>query len=346
MKNIVIAFLFAMVIVSCKEDEKIPDVGHIKADITVQRFEEDFFALDTNNLDESLQRLHDKYGDFMQLFVFRILSGQPDIEIAKQDVKSFLATYKGVYDSSKLLVKDLDRQVQSLKRGLQFTKHYFPKYQLPDTLITFIGPIDGFFLLSDNTGSGSMKFGGIIGTGLQFYMGQQFAVYKEPRFLEEYPAYLSRRFSPEYIPVNSMKLVVDEIYPAQYTGRPLVEQMVEAGKRLYVLDQLLPELDDTLITGYTKPQLQAAYANESNIWGHLVNSNLLYNSEQVTVRDYMNDAPFTLPFGQGSPPFVGQFIGWQIVKKYMGKTNKSLEELLKTPAKQVFEVAKYKPTGD
>jgi uncharacterized protein YjaZ len=138
--------------------------------------------------------------------------------------------------------------------------------------------------------------------------------------------------------------VVDEIYPAQFAGKPLIEQMVEAGKRLYLLDQFLPELNDTLVTGYTKAQLDDAYKNESNIWGHLVTSNLLYNSDPSTVRDYMNEAPFTLPFGQGSPPFVGQFIGWQIVKKWMGKTNKTLEELLKTPAKQVFEEAKYKPS--
>jgi uncharacterized protein YjaZ len=61
------------------------------------------------------------------------------------------------------------------------------------------------------------------------------------------------------------------------------------------------------------------------------------------VRDYMNEAPFTADLGPGSPPFAGQFIGWQIVKKWMDKTNKTMEELLKTPAKQVFEEAKYKP---
>lgn len=344
MKKVVIAFLFAVVLVSCGNDTDIPDVRHVKVDLTVQRFEKDFFAMDTGNLDASLQQLHNKYGAFMQAFIFHIISGQPDIAIAKQHVKAFLSTYRGMYDSSSLYIKNIDQQVQHVKRGLQFTKYYFPSYALPDTLITFIGPIDAFFMLSDNTGSGSMKFGGIIGTGLQFYMGQGFPVYQEQQFREEYPAYIARRFSPEYIPVNSMKLVIDEIYPAQYAGKPLVEQMVEAGKRLYLLDQLLPELEDTLVTGYTKAQLDAAYSNESNIWGHLVTNNLLYNAEQPVVRDYMNEAPFTLPFGHGSPPFVGQFIGWQIVKKWISKTNKSLDQLLKTPAKQVYEEAKYKPS--
>jgi hypothetical protein len=54
--------------------------------------------------------------------------------------------------------------------------------------------------------------------------------------------------------------------------------------------------------------------------------------------------------GEASPGFIGQFVGWQIVKKWMSldknkdlEQNKILEQLLHTPAKQIFEEAKYKP---
>ena len=50
--------------------------------------------------------------------------------------------------------------------------------------------------------------------------------------------------------------------------------------------------------------------------------------------------------GDASPKagVLGQFVGMQIVAKWMGK-NKDLlpDALMKTPAKQIFEEAKYKP---
>ena len=61
-----------------------------------------------------------------------------------------------------------------------------------------------------------------------------------------YPEYRSRRFDPQYIPVNCIKNIIDDIYPIQNLICPLAYQMVEAGKKLYVLDQLLPETADSL----------------------------------------------------------------------------------------------------
>jgi hypothetical protein len=344
MKKIVIALLFAAGLTACRNEDKTPDVSNIKIDLQLQRFEQDFFALDTMNLDASLQQLHEKYPAFMQPYVFQILSGQGNVELAKQDVKAFIRSYRTLYDSSQLLCKDLDKEVATLKRGLQFTKYYFPKYPVPDKLLTFMAPLDAYFLLSDNSISGSMRIENVFGAGLQLYLGSNFSVYKSAAFQEKYPAYVSRRFSKEYIPVNCIKLLVDDIYPANYKGKALVEQLVEAGKRLYVLDKLLPEVDDTLKTGYTKAQLQGSKDNESAIWAYFIQNNLLYNTDPNTIKDYMNDAPSTTAFGASSPGFIGQFVGWQIVKKWMKQKDRKLEELLKTPAKQIFEEAKYKPS--
>lgn len=58
----------------------------------------------------------------------------------------------------------------------------------------------------------------------------------------------------------------------------------------------------------------------------------------------MTDGPRTETLGPDSPGFIGQFVGWQIVKKWMGQDKKRTpEQLLKTPAQKIFEEAKYKP---
>ncbi len=339
----VIAFVFSALLSSCKNEGKTPDVSNIEVDLQLQHFDQDFFSIDTLNLDASLQKLYDKHPEFMQVFVFQILSGQNDIEIAKQDVKAFIRTYKGLYDSSKSISKNLDKELSTLKKGLQYTKHYFPKYKVPTKVLTFIGPLDAPFLLSDNSISGSMRIDSIFGIGLQFYLGKNFSVYNSTTFNEKYPGFVSKRFSKEYIPVNCIKLLIDDIYPANFKGKTLVEQMVEAGKRMYVLDKLLPEVADTLKIGYTKVQLDGVNANESAIWAHFVTQNNLYTTDPNVIKDYMNDGPNTTVLGPASPGFIGQFVGWQIVKKWMKEKDRTLDQLLKTPSKQLFEEAKYKP---
>ena len=339
MKKIVIAFLFLSMLDACKNDKNTPDVSNIKADLQVQRFDQDFFELDTTDLDASLDKLNQKYPAFLQDFLFNILSQPSHPDSIKKDVRLFLSSYRSLYDSSKQLFNNLDKEAALVKKGLQFIKHYFPKYQAPAKLITFIGPINSY---------SSVITSDALAVGLQLYMGKNYSIYNTPAGQQLYPAFVSRRFEREYIPVNSIKNIVDDlsdnVYRNTTTGKPLVEQMIEVGRRLYVLDHLLPEVDDTLKTGYTKAQLEGAYANESNIWGFFITNDLLYKNDPATIRDYMNDSPNTTALGPASPGFIGQFIGWQIVKKWMDKEGKTLDELMKTPAKQIFDEAKYKPS--
>lgn len=330
-------YLFIIIISSCR-GRNIPDVSGIKTDLQLQHFEKDFFSADTNHIDESLQQLHQKYPLFFQDFVYNILAlpAQPDsVEAVNNQVKSFIHSYKSLKDSADKIFTDVNTTEKEVRKGLQFVKYYFPSYKLPVKLITFIGPINSYGnILTENA----------LAVGLQMYMGKNFSLYQSQEGQELYPAYISQRFEKEYIPVNCIKTIVDDIFPDTDAGKPLIEQMVQAGKRLYVLDQLMPEMADTLKTGYTQKQLEGCYANEGTIWSFFVQNDLLYTTDPLVTKDYMNDAPQTQAFGKDSPGFIGQFTGWQIVKKWMAKNEKiSLEELLKTEPKTIFNQAKYKP---
>lgn len=317
---------------------KIPDVSGIKVNLQLQRFENDFFSVDTNHIDQSLQQLHNKYPSFLQDFIFNILAlpPQPDSSaVVEREVRAFIRSYIPLKTSADKLFTDMSRLQKEVSKGLQFVKYYFPTYKLPTKFITFIGPINSY---------GNILTTDALAVGLQLYMGKNFSLYQSEAGQEMYPAYISRRFEKEYIPVNCIKTIIDDIFPDNNAGRPLVEQMIQAGKRLYVLDQLMPDAADTLKTGYTKKQLQGCYANEGTIWSFFVQNDLLFSTDPSITKDYMNDAPLTQAFGKDSPGFIGQFSGWQIVKKWMAKNEKvSLEQLLQTNPKIIFEQAKYKP---
>jgi hypothetical protein len=331
-------YLLVIILAGACKGRKVPDVSAIKVDLQLQRFDKDIFAIDTNDVGQSVQQLHQKYPGFLQDFIFNILALPPhpdSAQMVERQLVSFVSSYRPLKDSADLIFTNLDKTRDEVATGLRFVKHYFPGYKTPSKLITFIGPINSY---------GNILTTDALAVGLQLYMGKDYLFYQSEAGQELYPAYISRRFQKEYIAVNCMKTIVDDMYPDNSAGRPLIEQMVQAGKRLYLLDQLMPETADTLKTGYTKAQLQGCYDNESTIWSFFVQGDFLYSSDPSITKDYMNDAPKTQAFGDASPGFIGQFIGWQIVKKWMSKhEGVALEDLMSADAKTIFNEAKYKP---
>jgi hypothetical protein len=183
-----------------------------------------------------------------------------------------------------------------------------------------------------------------LAVGLQLHMGRQYSLYRSNIGQSVFPDYISRRFTPDNIAVNCMKNIINDIAPEKPGSKPLVELMVEKGKRLYVLDKILPYTEDTLKTGYTAAQLKGCYENEGMIWNYFLTNNLLFNIDPGNIKSYMEEAPSTPELGDRSPGAIGIFVGWQIVKKYMSNhSDLSLNELLNTDPKTIFEESKYRP---
>lgn len=334
MNSRIIALFLLLSLGACNTNDNEPDVSQIKLQLTQQHFEQDFFAIDTNQLERSISALDKKYAGFTTVFLSNILALMPQTETA--DLKSFYRAYLPLYKQSTTIFKEQEKQIQKIEQGLKYVKHYFPTYRLPLKLISFIGPINSF---------GSILTEDAIAIGLQLFMGKEHPLYTSEEGQALYPAFISRKFEPAYIPVSAMNNIVLDMYPEQMSGKPLIAQMVELGKRMFVVDRLLPQLSDTLITGYSSKQLDACLNNEKNIWSFFIQNDLLYKSDPLLVREYITDGPFTQAFGKESPGNIGQFLGWQIVKKWMSKNNQiSFDALMKKDALQLFEEAKYKPS--
>ncbi|WP_447641149.1 MULTISPECIES: gliding motility lipoprotein GldB [Chitinophagaceae] len=320
---------------ACGKKRQIPDVSKVSAPLEVIRSEQDFFRMDTMHVETALDHLQGKYGKFLNDYLYNIIGLPPFPDSVKKGLPYFLQSYRTIDDSVQAHFKNLDKSLEPLRLALRLTKYYFPQYQQPAKLITFVGPMDGY---------GSVLTSSGLAVGLQMYLGKDFPTYQSEYLQQIYPTYISRRFEPEYIPVNCMKNIIQDMYPDNYRSLPLVEQMIEAGKRMYLLDQLLPYVADTLKIGYTDEQLKGCYKKEEGLWNYFTVNNLLYVTEPDEVRDYMNDGPRTPALGEGSPANIGTFIGWQIVKKWMNAhTQTNMLRLMDTPASQIFKDAKYKP---
>jgi len=345
MKKIFVYLFIAVLFISCNNDKKdIPDVSAIKVSLSVQRFDENFFSVDTTGIEKEISNLLVKYPDFAPLFFQNILG-----LTNSAGIKNYYRLYKPVYDSSQKLYKDLEPQKKQIEQALRYVKYYFPSYKLPARLITVVGPMNSMqdFAMMGN-GDYTPDFLGtdFIGISLQFYLGKDFSLYNAEYFINNVaPLYRSRRLSKEYITSDVMKLITEDIFPDKSKGRPLIEQMIEKGKQWWMLDKFLPEAADSVKTGYTKQQLTWCKENEGLIWSYIIKNEDLYSINPATIQTYIGEAPFTQGFSQElSPGNIGQWIGWQIVKKFAANNPKMKpEEVMQSEPKKILEEAKYKP---
>jgi hypothetical protein len=81
------------------------------------------------------------------------------------------------------------------------------------------------------------------------------------------------------------------------------------------------------------------------IWNYLLQSNTeLYSIEPDVIKNYIGDAPGTPGMPAAAPGNIGQWVGWQIVKKYVANhPSGQPRQLLETSAKEIFDDTKYKP---
>lgn len=335
--RIIIALLCMYAVVSCNSGKKTPDVSNIKASLSTSRFEKDLFKLDTVNYSTKLDKLIAAYPSFGENFLFEILGTDPkwSTDSTAAYVRGFVAAYKNVFDTAEIVFKDFTPFENEIKKGLQFVKYYFPDYKVPEKIITYIGPLNGYGdILSDDA----------LIIGLQLHLGKNFSLYQSDLVQQTYPSYISNRFEPGYISINCIKNIILDLYPEKNDDRPLVQQMVEKGKRLYLLQKLMPEADEYKLIGYTSEQLKQSYQHEKEIWNLFVQNNLLQTIDENVIKNYIGESPKTQELGDASPGNIGSFAGWQIVKKYMDENEKTtLRQLMTMDADALFQAAKYKP---
>jgi hypothetical protein len=337
MRKTGLVLLTVILFSACKSKKGIPDVSGIKVDISVERFDQGFFSIDSNNIREGLQKLQHEYPDFYWDFMREILgvNGSDTSMNTLLVTKEFLRGYLPVYDSLQLIYHKTGWLEKELEKACQYVKYYFPHYKIGNVIL-FVGPFDSPGVAATRSG---------LAIGLQQYAGMNFSVYQSATGQELFPLYISRRFESKYIVANCMKAVAEDIFPDQSRGKPLIEQMIEKGKEWYLLDHFLPDTPDSIKTGYTQQQLKWCQQNEGLIWSYIVKNEDLNSLNPSVIQTYIGEGPFTQGFSQEfSPGNIGQWIGWQIIKKFAAK-NPGMKpgDVMKTEAREILEEAKYKP---
>jgi len=292
MKKTSLFFFVAILLAACESKKDIPNVSDIKVNLAVERFDEDFFSIDTTGIEKELSNLTIKYPDLLPVFLQNIV-GVTD----ENGVKAFYRLYKPVFDSTQKIYKNFESVKAEIEKALRYLKYYFPSYKSPAKLVPVVGPMNSLNDMAKMAnGDLTPNFIGtdFIGISLQFYLGKNFSFYNDEYFINNVaPLYRSRRFTKEYITADIMKLITDDIFPDKSSTKPLIEQMIEKGKQWWLMDKFLPETPDHIKTGFSKEQIEWCRENEGLIWTYIIKNENLHTVDPVTIQTYIGEAPFT-----------------------------------------------------
>lgn len=311
-----IAFVIAIGFFSaCDSGPKRPDVSDVKLNVTIQRFDNDLFALQNN---DGFDEFKESYTEFLPLYSNKVI-GLGDVQ--DENFQSYLNKF--ITDSTMNLLSErvkqqfptLENEEEELEDAFKHIAYYYPSRKVPK----FYSQISGF-------NQSIVVATDLIGISLDKYLGKDCEFYSYMGT----PMYARENMIPMRIAQDVVLAYALTEFPFQPLKDDLISNMIYQGKIRYFVQSMMPDKPAADVMKYTKDELAWCKENEEHMWGYIIEQKHLFNTNYRTIIKYINDGPFTAGMPEESPSRTGIWLGWQIVQNYMDKhEDYSLVDLMK-----------------
>ncbi|HPE40700.1 MAG TPA: DUF2268 domain-containing putative Zn-dependent protease [Bacteroidales bacterium] len=300
-----------------------------KIDLKILRYDLDLYSLNQNQLEVGIKTLSEKYP--------RYLIDEKAFENPQMisDLKKYLndPIIKDLYNQVFKLFSNFNPYENEIKDAFSHYLLYFPDH-IPPPIITMVPGLDlqmPSVYIFDHT----------IYLNLDLYLGKEYPIYSKMGI----PKYISERMEPQFISIDIFKKGLVYQHLPEQSPVTLLESMIIEGKKLYFTEMMLPQKPLADLIGYSVEKWDWAEKFYPNVWGYFIENNLLFSKEEEVFRKYIDETPFSKPFGNSSPGRMGQFLGWKIVKAYMeNNPDVTLIQLMQeTDLQMILNKSAFKP---
>lgn len=334
-------FISVTLIWGCQleEQEFIPDVSGIEAEVDIRRFDQALFQLDTNDMQPELQKLMEAYPELSTLYFTHILRAN-DPRTAPDGpapyVKGFLQheSVRNLYDSVQVHYPNMSDIEAELEQAFRFFQYYFPDEPVPNVSTLISEYAIAAFVYGEND----------LGISLDYFLGQDYPYQKLNPRDPAFSAYLTRTFNREHLTSKAIQTLINGLVPPARQQR-LLDLMVNNGKKLYILDKLLPYAPDSIKLEVTGPQAEWLEDNELEMWAFLIKEDLMYETDNRKIRKLVDYSPHSPGMPEEAPGRTANWVGWQIIRAYMEKhPETTMQELIALEdAQGLLDASRYKP---
>lgn len=339
--RLVYTLLGLIALIACQKEEKrvVPDVSDIVVDLEIRRFEKDLFSLNTEIMEAGLTALEKTYPKFSEIYFNQVLPSKK-LQFAPEGHVKFMEGFikhpsvQQLYDTTMALYDNMELLKKDFEQAFRYYKYYFPDRVTPD-ITTFISEYSvGTFIYDQNS----------LALGLDFFLGSDFPYGSIDPYNPGFSDYLTRAFDRDHMVAKALRVLIDDLL-GEVKGDRLLDKMIHNGKRLYILDHLLPNTPDSVKLEMTQKQVQWLSDNEFEMWAFFLQEDLLYSSKGQDIREYVDYSPRSPGMPAESPGRTGNWVGWQIIKAFMARSPEyTMSDLLTlTDAQEILNKSRYKP---
>lgn len=347
MKKSYILILLAILSIaysSCTSDVKEihPDVSDIAVEFDIIRLDEKVSNMDTTNLSYELDVLMDQYPSAAALYFGTLnpFTASRNRDTIAVRLLTFLRDpfFQNLQDTIGLVFNDMSDIEKEYEQAYKYFSYYFPEGDIANIYTMNTGFNYQRFLFSDDNEKNA------LGVSLDLFLGDDYPYKRIDPQNPSFSTYLTRSFNKEHLVKKTIEILVDDQIGTA-NGVRMIDHMIHNGKRLYILDHLLPETPDSIIMEYTSEQMQWVKNNELSMWAFFFDQELFYETNMMSINKYLSPSPNSPGMPTEAPGRTANYIGWQIVKKYMQRNPKAtIQDLIAySDAQKFMEESKYKP---
>ncbi|HNQ11745.1 MAG TPA: hypothetical protein PKH65_04390 [Bacteroidia bacterium] len=317
---------------ACTNNPFLIDTSNISIPFELHRFDKKLFEK-SHYSQEEFVALQSEFGSFLDVYLNNVvrLSDSND-SLTLHSLNAFISDVdiKTITQTTQKEFPTLKGNDEKLHQAFKHYAYYFPESTIPK-FITFISAFNYQTIATDS----------VLGIGLDMYLGSECNFYPSLGI----PNFVIRKLSHHYMASDAMRGWLQTEFTEDSLPFQMLPRMIYHGKIQYALRAMFPTEEDTILSGYSKEQLEWCYNNEYNIWTFLVENKWLYNNQPSEYFKFITDAASTNGLPKESPGRIGVFIGEQIVKAYMKKNeNITLAQLMvQNDAQKILIDSGYKP---
>jgi hypothetical protein len=323
-------FMFLLLVLSpgCNQQSGISnnDGNTGISPVIVKRYEKALFEADLSNLKEHLRKIQSEYAVF--------LNGDLEDSLNMKKLTGFITdtSIASIYHDCQVKFADIGFLQRELTPVLRNYRHHFPEFPTPE-VFTYVSGLDYEYPVQF-TGQSLL-------IALDMYLGNDYWRYRRIGL----PAYITKKLNQDYIIRDALSEMARYHLPREKVGSRLIDLMINEGKQLWFVKVMNPAISDEVLFSYSTEQLAWTTENEGLIWAFIIENDMFYSPDLTYRQKFILDGPFTSYFGNDSPPRLGQWIGYQIIRHYSERNkNIKLADLFRDyDAQNILKESGYKP---
>ncbi len=289
-------------------------------------------------LTEQLRNIEDiqSAGQFLQKYpfykaLFLDVPPEADDSLAASVLFKIMnnASIDTLYQEVKRSFGNFELLKQEFIDAFSYFKHYYPSFEPPEIKVLYSGLVNDLYI-SDS----------LVLIGADFFIGPN-ATYKPLNI----PSYISKRYIKAHIVPSVIRYLSSAYIKIDQSDKSMLSEMVSWGKSYYFTKSMLPCSPDSIIIQYSQSEIEGVTNNKNIIWASFLQNQLIYESDHLIKRKFLEERPITVEIGSDCPGRVGTWLGWEIVKAFMlNHKDEDLHSLMEnTNARDIFKRSSYKP---